>query len=200
MESEFEMSNLGEMKYFLGIEIHQCEVGIFISQHKYALKVLKKFHMERSKSVATSLVVNEKLSKNEVNIKADGSIYRSLIGSPLYLSATRPYLMFSGSLLSRFMHSPSKIHFGVAKRVLRYIRVTFDYGLWFVKKESKELQGYADSDWAGSLDDSKSTSGYAFSFGSGVFSWNSKKKRSWLNPQQKLSIFLQQQLQTKLFG
>ena len=74
------------------------------------------------------------------------------------------------------MHSPSKIHFGVAKRVLGYIRGTFDYGLWFVKKESKELQGYADSDWAGSLDDSKSTSGYAFSFGSGVFSWNSKKQ------------------------
>ena len=80
--------------------------------------------------------------------------------------------MFSASLLSRFMHSPSKIHFGVAKRVLRYIRGIFDYGLWFVKKESKELQGYADSDWAGSLDDSKSTFGYAFSFGSEVFSWN----------------------------
>ncbi|KAL6323788.1 hypothetical protein AAG906_002256 [Vitis piasezkii] len=176
MESEFEMSNLGEMKYFLGMEIHQCEAGIFISQQKYALKVLKKFHMEKSKSVATPLVVNEKLSKNEVNIKADASIYRSLIGSLLYLSATRPDLMFSASLLSRFMNSPSKIHFGVAKRVLRYIRGTFDYGLWFVKKESKELQGYVDSDWAGSLDDSKSTSGYAFSFGSGVFSWNSKKQ------------------------
>ncbi|KAL6345503.1 hypothetical protein AAG906_017226 [Vitis piasezkii] len=121
--------------------------------------------MERSKSVATPLVVNEKLSNNEVNIKADASVYRSLIGSLLYLSATRPDLMFSASLLSRFMHSPSKIHFGVAKRVLRYIRGTFDYGLWFVKKESKELQGYANSDWAGSLDDSKSTSGYAFSFG-----------------------------------
>ncbi|RVX04494.1 Retrovirus-related Pol polyprotein from transposon RE1 [Vitis vinifera] len=150
MESEFEMFNLGEMKYFLGMEIHQCEAGIFISQQKYALKVLKKFHMERSKFVATPLVVNEKLSKNEVNIKADASIYRSLIGSLLYLSATRPDLMFSASLLSRFMNSPSKIHFGVAKRVL--------------------------SDWAGSLDDSKSTSGYAFSFGSGVFSWNSKKQ------------------------
>ncbi|RVW32090.1 Retrovirus-related Pol polyprotein from transposon RE2 [Vitis vinifera] len=132
--------------------------------------------MERSKSVATPLVVNEKLTNNEVNIKADASVYRSLIGSLLYLFATRPDLMFSASLLSRFMHSPSKIHFGVAKRVLRYIRGTFGYGLWFVKKESKELQGYANSDWAGSLDDSKSTSGYSFSFGSGVFSWNSKKQ------------------------
>lgn len=183
------------------MEIHQCEAGIFISQQKRALKVLKKFHMERSKSVATPLVVNEKLSKNEVDVKADASVYRSLIGSLLYLSATRPNFMFSASLLSRFMHSPSQIHFGVAKRVLRYIRGTFDYGLWFVKKESKELQGYADSDWAGSIDDSKSTSGYAFSFGSGFFFMEFKKsKRSWLNPQQKLSIFLQQQRQTKLFG
>ena len=165
-----------EMKYFLGMEIHQCEAGIFISQQKCALKVLKKFHMEISKSVATHLVVNEKLSNNEVNIKADASIYRSLIGSLLYLSTTRPGLMFSASLLSRFMHSPSKIHFGVAKRVIRYIRGTFDYDLWFVNKESKELQGYANSGWARSLDDSKSTSSYVFSFGSGVFSWNSKKQ------------------------
>ncbi|KAL6349673.1 hypothetical protein AAG906_041080 [Vitis piasezkii] len=74
--------------------------------------------MEISKSLATPLVVNEKLSKNEVNIKADAFIYRSLIGSLLYLSTTRPDLMFSVSLISRFMHSPSKIHFGVAKRVL----------------------------------------------------------------------------------
>ena len=97
--------------------------------------------MEISKSLATPLAVNEKLSKNEVNIKADAFIYRSLIGSLLYLSATRPDLMFSVSLISRFMHSPSKIHFGVAKRVVRYITGTFDYGLWFVKKKSKELSG-----------------------------------------------------------
>ena len=83
--------------------------------------------------------------------------------------------MFAASLLSRFIHSPSKIHFSAAKRVLRYIKGTFDYGLWFVKKESKELQGYVDSDWTGSVDDYKSTSGYVFSFGSGVFAWNSKK-------------------------
>jgi len=73
------------------------------------------------------------------------------------------------------MHSPSQFHLGAAKRVLRYIRGTTDYGVWYLKNESK-LMGYANSDWAGSLEDSKSTSGYVFSFGSCVFSWNSRKQ------------------------
>ncbi|XP_075486223.1 secreted RxLR effector protein 161-like [Primulina tabacum] len=106
----------------------------------------------------------------------NASVYRSIFGSLLYLSSTRPDIMFSASLLSRFMQTPSKIHFGVAKRVLRYIKGTTDFGLWFSKLESGNLQGFSDSDWAGSIDDSKSTSGYCFSFGSGVFSWNSKKQ------------------------
>ena len=101
------------------------------------------------------MIVNEKFSKNDVGQKANASVYQSLIGSLLYLSATKPDLMFSTSVLSRFMHSPSKIYFGATKRVLRYIKGTFDYGLWFVKKESKELQGYIDSDWARSVDNCK---------------------------------------------
>jgi hypothetical protein len=158
------------------MEIFQSNAGIFISQKKYALEVLKKFHMDKCKHVSTPLVVNEKLSKDDGGNSADASIYRSIIGSLLYLLATRPDIMFAASLLSRFMHSPSQVHLGAAKRVLRYIKGTTDYGLCFVKKESGDLQGYTDSDWAGSVDDAKSTSGYVFSFGSAVFSWNSKKQ------------------------
>nr|KYP36518.1 Retrovirus-related Pol polyprotein from transposon TNT 1-94 [Cajanus cajan] len=158
------------------MEISQQNDGIFISQRKYALEILKKFHIEKCKPVATPLVANEKFSKNDGENSADASVYRSIIGSLLYLSATRPDLMFAASLLSRFMHSPSQVHLGAAKRVLRYIRSTTNYGLYFLKNESGELQGYADSDWAGSIDDSKSTSGYVFSFGSAIFSWNSKKQ------------------------
>ena len=176
MEKMFEMSDLGEMKYFLGMEIHQCSTGIFISQKKYALDLLKKFKMERCKVVSTPLVYNEKLSKEECGDKADPTAYRSLIGRLLYLTATRPDLMFTASLLSRFMHSPGQVHFGVAKKVLRYVKGTADYGIWFTPSENGLLQGYCDSDWAGSVDDMKSTSGYVFSLGSGVFSWNSKKQ------------------------
>ncbi|GKV46536.1 hypothetical protein SLEP1_g53512 [Rubroshorea leprosula] len=128
---EFEMSYLGEMSYFLGMEIHQCESGIFVSQHKYALDVLKKFSMDQCKSVPTPLVQNSKLIAEDGYEKTDASIYRSLVGSLLYLTATRPDLMYAASLLSRFMHSPSQARFGVAKRVLRYLNGTSDYGLCF---------------------------------------------------------------------
>ena len=132
--------------------------------------------MEKAKPVSTPLVMNNKLSKNDGEELIDASVYRSLIGSLLYLSASRPDIMFAASLLSRFMQSPSRVHYGAAKRVLRYIKGTFDHGLWYMKGDINRLQGYADSDWAGCLDDSKSTSGYAFSFGSGAFCWNSKKQ------------------------
>lgn len=132
MEKEFEMTDLGEIKYFLRMEISQFNDGIFISQKKYALVILK-FCMEQCKPIATPIVVNEKLSMNDGIDKADDFVYRSIIGSLLYLSATRPDIMFVASLLSRFMHSPSQVHFRAAKRVLRYIRGTTDYGLYFLK-------------------------------------------------------------------
>ena len=160
------------MKYFLIMEISQSNDGIFISQKKYALEILKRFHMEQCKPVATLNVVNEKLSMNDGVDKADDSVYRSIIGSLFYLSATRPDIVFATSLLSRFTHSPSQIHFCATKRVLTYIRGITDYNFYFLKTESGELQGYADSE-SGSVDDAKSTSDYAFSFVSIVFSWNS---------------------------
>lgn len=108
--------------------------------------------------------------------QADSGRYRSLIGSLLYLTASRPDLMYAASLLSRFMKNPSQAHFSAAKRVLRYLKGSLDYGILYEKKGSSVLEGYVDSDWAGSIEDSKSTSGYVFSLGSGVFSWNTKKQ------------------------
>lgn len=98
------MSDIEEMKYFFGMEIDQCDDGIFISQKKFALDLLKNIHIERSKAVANPLVVKENLSKNDDSDKVDASFYRSLIGNLLYLSSTRPDIMFSASILFRFMH------------------------------------------------------------------------------------------------
>ncbi|GLT83450.1 hypothetical protein SLE2022_017400 [Rubroshorea leprosula] len=164
------MSDLGEMSYFLGMEIHQCESGIFVSQHKYALDVLKKFSMDQCMSVPTPLVQNSKLIAEDGYEKTNASIYRSLVESLSYLTATRPDLMYAASLLSRFIHSPSQAHFGVAKRVLRYLNGTSDYGLWFEKHKHGILHYFSDSDWAGSHEDAKSTTGFA------AFSWMSRKQ------------------------
>ncbi|KAK9668714.1 hypothetical protein RND81_13G080700 [Saponaria officinalis] len=175
MKKRFEMTDLGLMNFFLGMEVHQAE-GIFISQTKYAREILKRFKMENCKSVSTPLVVNEKLSKDDGSKEVDLKQYRSLVGSLLYLTVTRPDLMFATSLLSRFMSKPSEVRMGTAKRVLRYQKGTLDFGVLYQPCSDPRLIAYSDSDWAGSVDDTKSTSGYAFTFGSGVFSWNSKKQ------------------------
>ncbi|KAL0351154.1 UNVERIFIED_CONTAM: Retrovirus-related Pol polyprotein from transposon RE2 [Sesamum radiatum] len=176
MMKTFEMSDLGLMHFFLGIEINQEKEGIFICQRKYTETLLKKFKMESCKTVTTPLVTGEKYQKEDGSQKVDGSMYRSLIGSLLYLTATRPDIMFATCLLSRFMQSPSQVHYAAAKRILRYLRGTKDFGIWYKSTNDAKLVGYTDSDWAGSVDDMKSTSGYTFSLGSGIFSWASKKQ------------------------
>ncbi|KAK9672905.1 hypothetical protein RND81_12G133600 [Saponaria officinalis] len=132
--------------------------------------------MENCKPVSTPLVLNEKLSKDDGSKEVNLKQYRSLVGSLLYLTATRLDLIFATSLLSRFMSKLSEVHMGTAKRVLRYLKGTLDFGVFYQPCSDPRLIAYSDSDWAGSVDDMKSTSGYAFTFGSGVFSWNSKKQ------------------------
>ncbi|GKV37353.1 hypothetical protein SLEP1_g45393 [Rubroshorea leprosula] len=102
--------------------------------------------MDNSKPVSTPLVLHEKLSKRDGSVYVDASQYRSVVGSLLYLTATRPDIMYAASLLSRFMSSPTQLHFAIAKRVLRYVNGTSDYGLWFEKIDSGSLVGYSDSD------------------------------------------------------
>ncbi|XP_021281842.1 uncharacterized protein LOC110414763 [Herrania umbratica] len=178
MKLEFNMIDLGEMSYFLGMEFIQSPKYIYIHQSKYAKELLKMFNMEACKMVDTSLVSGDKFCKNDQALATISSIYRSLIGSLLYLTASMPDIMYSACVLSRYMQAPSKIHSFAAKRLFRYIKCTIRYGLKFSKNESKELVGYCNIDWARCLDDSKSTSGFCFSFGSAIFSWNSMKQKA----------------------
>ncbi|GKV19030.1 hypothetical protein SLEP1_g29330 [Rubroshorea leprosula] len=173
---EFDMSDLREMSYFLSLEIKQCGNGIFLSQQKYARDMMKKFNMGYSNPISTPLVLNCKMSKNDGSAYVDASWYRSIIGSLLYLTATRLDIMFVASLLSRYMSSPTQVQLSVAKGVLRYVNGTVDYGIWFSKNDYGCLSRYLDSDWVGSIDDDRNTSGYLFKFGLGVFCWNSCKQ------------------------
>lgn len=176
MQQHFEMSNLGLMSYFLGMEVTQAKNGIWLSQKTFAMKVLNKFSMENCKATSTPVAVGEKLSSQDKHEKVCETTYRSLVGCLLYLTATRPDIMYAVSLLSRFMHCSNESHFRAAKRVLRYIKGTLSYGMQFTKAENLKLVGYCDSDWAGSLDDMKSTTGYAFNIGSAMICWSSKKQ------------------------
>lgn len=108
MMAEFEMTDLGLMKYFLGIQVRQSKGEIFISQEKYLEGVLKKFQMHNCKPISTPLAISEKLQLNDGAAKADAKIYRSLVGSLIYLTITRADIVYPVSLISRIMHDPSK--------------------------------------------------------------------------------------------
>ena len=138
----------------------------------------KKFGLKGCKPISTPLIANEKLKKDDESEDVDSNFYRNIVGSLLYPIATRSDLMYSASLLSRFIHNPSKIHMGTAKRVLRYMEGTLDNGIKYEMGKSTILIGFCDSDWDGSEDDCRSTLGYAFTFGLGVFSWASVKQQS----------------------
>ncbi|XP_027774298.1 uncharacterized protein LOC114077999 [Solanum pennellii] len=130
MEKIFEMSDLGFMKYFLGLEVLQFSDEIFICHHKYISDYLKRFKMQDCKPVSTPISTGVKLGKYEESEKVDDSMYRSLIGSLLYLTASRPDILFVVSLLSMFMHSPIETRFTAAKRLLRYIKGTNKFGIF----------------------------------------------------------------------
>ncbi|KAL4032606.1 hypothetical protein IC575_005686 [Cucumis melo] len=176
MKKEFEMSDMGLIHYFLRIEVNQNEGEIVISQQKYAHDLLKKFRMENASPCNTPMDANLKLCKDDIGEAGDPSLYRSLVGSLMYLTATRPDILFAVSMLSRFMTNPKRSHWEAGKRVLRYILGTINFGIYYKKVSESVLFGFCDSDWGGNVDDHKSTSGYVFSMGSGVFSWTSKKQ------------------------
>lgn len=176
MKKEFEMTNLGLTKYFLGIEVNQNENSIFFSQKKYANDIFKSFNMMNFKATPTPIVTGLKLSKDDKGEDVNPTLYKKLVGSLMYLTATRSDRMFAISLISRFMESPKVYHWQVGKRILKYVSGTRNYEIIYSKTSDFKSIGYIDSDCAGSVDDRKNTSGFFFHFGTSVVSWASKKQ------------------------
>jgi hypothetical protein len=162
MMNTFDMTDLGKMRYFLRIEVIQNDQGIFMCQEKYAKEILERFSMEKSNDVCSPIVTGTKLSKNDKSDEVDPTQFKQMVGSLMYLTATRSDLMFAVNLIARFMEHPVETHLMVAKRIMRYIRGTIELGIWYKKGKQAELIAYSVSDYGGDVDDLKSTSGYVF--------------------------------------
>ena len=159
MTKRFKMSMMGELKYFLGFQIKQLKEGTFLCQTKYITDMLKKFDMEGAKPIKTPMSTNGHLDLNNEGKSVDQKVYRSMIGSLLYLCASRPDIMLSVCMCARFQAAPKKCHLVAVKRILRYLIHTPTLGLWYPKGSSFDLLGYSDSDYAGCKVDSKITTG-----------------------------------------
>ncbi|GJR87192.1 retrovirus-related pol polyprotein from transposon TNT 1-94 [Tanacetum coccineum] len=176
MHDEFEMSMMGELNFFLGLQIKQLEDGIFFNQSKYVKEMLKKFGLEDAKPIKTPMSSETKLTRDEEGEPIDDTKYRGMIGSLLYLTASRPDIMFSVCLCARFQEAPKTSHLEAVKRIFRYIKGTSHLGLWYPKGTGLETIVYADSDHAGDYVDRKSTSGVCTFVGCCLTSWMSKKQ------------------------
>jgi hypothetical protein len=159
MSREFEMSMMGELQFFLGLQIKQSKEGTFVHQAKYTKDIVRKFKMEDSKAMTTPMSTTTALDADEEGEHVDQKEYRSMIGSLLYLTATRPDIQFSVCLCACFQASPRTSHWQAVKRIFRYLRHTPDFGLWYSASSSLALHGLLDADFAGCRLDRKSTSG-----------------------------------------
>jgi hypothetical protein len=178
MIQKFKMFMMGELKYFLGFHIKQLQEGTFISQTKCIQDILKKFGMKNGKPIKTPMGTNGHLDLDTGGKSVDQKVYRSMIGSLLYLCASRPDIMLSVCMCARFQANPKEVHLRAVKRIMRYLIYTPKFGLWYPKGSTFDLIGYSDADYAGCKIDRKSTSGTCQFLGRSLVSWASKKQNS----------------------
>ena len=146
MQAEFEMSMIGKLTHFLGLQIRQQDLDIFLSQSKYAKNLVKKFGLESASSVRTPISPNVKLTVNLLGKSVDPSLYRSMIGSLLYLTASKSDICYSVGVCARYQVNPKESHMTTLKRIIKYVKTTAEFGVWYSKDTSDVLAGYSDVD------------------------------------------------------
>ena len=176
LAKEFEIKELGKMKYFLSIEVAYSTQGIFISQQKYVTDLLEKTGKIGCKPVSTLMDLNHKLGEAKEEPMVDKRMYHRLVGRLIYLAHTRPNIAYSVSVISRFMHDPREPHLQVAYRVLHYLKGNPRKGILFKKNDTLALEAYIDADYAGSIVDRRSTTGYCTFLEGNLVTWRSKKQ------------------------
>ncbi|GJT31786.1 hypothetical protein Tco_0922205 [Tanacetum coccineum] len=167
---------MGELTFFLGLQVNQKEDGIFISQDKYVGEILKKFGFSSIRTASTPMETNKALTKDEDCEYVDVHLYRSMIGSLMYLTSSRPDIMFLVCACSRFQVHPKVSHLNEVKRIFRYLKGQPKLGLWYPKDSPLILEAFSDSDYAGASLDRKSTIGGCQFLGSRLISWQCKKQ------------------------
>ncbi|GJW00602.1 putative ribonuclease H-like domain-containing protein [Tanacetum coccineum] len=176
MKSRFQMSSMGELTFFLGLQVKQKPNGIFISQDKYVDEILKKFDFASVKTANTPIETQKPLVKDEKASDVDVHLYRSMIGSLMYVTASRPDIMFAVCACSRFQVTPKTSHLTAVKRIFRYLKGKPKLGLWYPRESIFDLESYSDSDYAGANLDRKSTTRGCQFLGRRLITWQCKKQ------------------------
>ncbi|GJY03919.1 putative ribonuclease H-like domain-containing protein [Tanacetum coccineum] len=176
MHEKFQMSSMGELTFFLGLQVKQKKDGIFISQDKYVAKILKKFGFTEVKTTSTPMETQKPLLKDEDGEEVDVHMYRSMIGSLMYLTSSRPDIMFAVCACARYQVNPKVSHLHAVKRIFRYLKGQPKLGLWYLKDSPFDLVAYTDSDYARVSLDRKSTTGGCQFLRCRLISWQCKKQ------------------------
>ncbi|GJZ01693.1 putative ribonuclease H-like domain-containing protein, partial [Tanacetum coccineum] len=176
MKGRFQMSSMGELIFFLGLQVKQSQTGLFISQDKYVADMLKKFDLASVKTAITPMETKMALTKDEEGADVDVHLYRSMIGSLMYLTASRPDIMFAVCACSRFQVNPKVSHLIAVKRIFKYLKGKPNLGLWYPRESPFDLEAFSDSDYAGANLDRKSTTGGCQFLGRRLISWQCKKQ------------------------
>ena len=176
MKKRFEMSSLGEMTTFLGLQVKQSSIGILLHQRKYVDDMLEKFGVTDATAANTPMAEKVLLSDDPEGEPVDQTYYRSMIGSLMYLTASRPDILFAVCQCARQQAHPKLSHYNVVKRIFKYLKGTPKLGLWYPKNREFELYAFADSNFGGDTYDRKSTSAGCQFLGDRLISWQCKKQ------------------------
>ena len=181
LKASFEIKDLGEMKYFLGIEICRSKEGLFMSQRKYVIDLLKGADAYGGKTAKMPMEDGYKVPREgEIEDSKpfhDPKLYRKLVGKLIYLTITRPDVCFAVNQVSQHMQVPKEHHWRMVERILMYLNGTTGLGVWMGCNKSTEVVGYCDADWAGDRADRRSTTGYCTFIGGNLVTWKSKKQK-----------------------
>ncbi|KAF5481944.1 hypothetical protein F2P56_002554 [Juglans regia] len=175
LQNDFAVKDLGDVNFFLSIELQRLPEGLLLSLLQYILDLLRTTKMLEAKPISSPMASSHSPSAYDSDPFPDTTLFRSTIGSPQYLSLTRPNLAFAVNRVCQFMHRPTKLHWQAVKCILRYLKHTLSHRLLITKSLTQHLEAFFDADWVGCLDGCRSTSAYCIFLGKKLISWSSRK-------------------------